>query len=60
MSSPAGPPSAVKSPGEPIWETVATYLRDVKTVKLEKLNTPKLKGVDGNPGLSDYTGQLLS
>jgi sulfur-oxidizing protein SoxB len=49
-----------QSPGEPIWETVATYLRDVKTVKLEKLNTPKLKGVDGNPGLSDYAGELLS
>ena len=48
-----------QSPGEPIWETVATYLRDVKTVKLEKLNTPKLKGVDGNPGLSNYSGELL-
>ncbi|MFP4246603.1 MAG: thiosulfohydrolase SoxB, partial [Halochromatium sp.] len=32
-----------QSPGAPIWETVATYLRDVKTVKLDKLNTPKLK-----------------
>jgi sulfur-oxidizing protein SoxB len=49
-----------QSPGEPIWETVATYLRDVKTVKLDKLNTPKLKGVKGNPGLSDYDGELLS
>ncbi len=49
-----------QSPGEPIWETVATYLRDVKTVKLEKLNTPKLKGVDGNPGLADYDGEVLS
>jgi sulfur-oxidizing protein SoxB len=41
-----------QSPGEPIWETVATYLRDIKTVKIEKLNTPKLKNVDGNPGLA--------
>jgi sulfur-oxidizing protein SoxB len=49
-----------QSPGEPIWETVATYLRDVKTVKLDKLNTPKLKGVDGNPGLADYAGEVLS
>ncbi|MGB5832819.1 MAG: thiosulfohydrolase SoxB [Thiohalocapsa sp.] len=49
-----------QSPGEPIWETVATYLRDIKTVKLEKLNTPKLKGVEGNPGLEGYAGKLLS
>jgi sulfur-oxidizing protein SoxB len=43
-----------QSPGEPIWETVAKYLRDVKTVKIDKLNTPVLKGVEGNPGISDY------
>ncbi len=43
-----------QSPGEPIWETVATYLRDQKTVKIEKLNTPKLVGVEGNPGLANY------
>jgi len=43
-----------QSPGEPIWETVATYLRDIKTVKLERLNTPKLKNVAGNPGIADY------
>jgi len=49
-----------QSPGEPIWETVATYLRDVKTVKIDKLNTPKLKGVKGNPGIADYDGELLS
>ncbi|MEA3640311.1 MAG: thiosulfohydrolase SoxB [Lamprobacter sp.] len=49
-----------QSPGEPIWETVATYLRDVKTVKLEKLNTPKLKNVKGNPGIADYDGEILS
>ncbi len=49
-----------QSPGEPIWETVATYLRDVKTVKIDKLNTPKLKGVKGNPGIADYAGELLS
>ncbi len=39
-----------QSPGEPIWETVAKYLRDVKTVKIDKLNTPVLKSVTGNPG----------
>jgi sulfur-oxidizing protein SoxB len=43
-----------QSPGEPIWDTVATYLRDQKSVKIKKLNTPKLIGVDGNPGLAAY------
>jgi sulfur-oxidizing protein SoxB len=43
-----------QSPGEPIWETVAKYLRDVKTVKIDQLNTPVLKGVEGNPGIADY------
>jgi sulfur-oxidizing protein SoxB len=47
-----------QSPGEPIWETVATYLRDIKTVKIEKLNTPKLKNVSGNPGIADYPFML--
>ena len=41
-----------KSPGRPIWEVVAEYLRDQKTIKIKKLNTPKLVGVEGNPGIS--------
>jgi sulfur-oxidizing protein SoxB len=41
-----------KSPGRPIWEVVADYLRMKKTVKIEKLNTPKLVGVEGNPGIA--------
>jgi len=44
-----------QAPGEPVWETVAEYLRDLKTVKFEKLNTPVLKKVSGNPGIADYT-----
>jgi sulfur-oxidizing protein SoxB len=43
-----------QSPGRPIWEVVADYLRDQKTVSIKKLNTPKLVGVAGNPGISDY------
>ena len=43
-----------KAPGEPIWDVVAKYLRDQKTVKINKLNTPKLIGVKDNPGLADY------
>ncbi|MES9872523.1 MAG: thiosulfohydrolase SoxB [Candidatus Sedimenticola sp. PURPLELP] len=44
-----------KSPGRPIWEVVGDYLRDKKTVKIEKLNTPKLVGVKDNPGIAEYT-----
>jgi sulfur-oxidizing protein SoxB len=43
-----------KSPGRPIWDVVADYLRDIKEAKVEKLNTPKLKNVAGNPGIADY------
>jgi sulfur-oxidizing protein SoxB len=41
-----------QSPGRPIWDVVADYLRDQKQVKVTKLNTPKLVGVDGNPGIA--------
>jgi len=44
-----------QSPGRPIWDVVADYLRDVKEAKVEKLNTPKLKNVAGNPGIADYS-----
>jgi sulfur-oxidizing protein SoxB len=43
-----------KSPGRPIWDVVADYLRDQKTVKIAKLNTPVLKNVEGNPGIAEY------
>ena len=41
-----------QAPGPAVWDQVADYLRRHKTIKIEKLNTPKLKGVDGNPGLA--------
>ncbi len=41
-----------QSPGRPIWEVVADYLRDQKQIKIKKLNTPKLVGVEGNPGMA--------
>ncbi len=43
-----------QSPGEPIWDTVAEYLKSQGTVKIKKLNTPKLLNVAGNPGISSY------
>lgn len=44
-----------QSPGRPIWDVVADYLRDRKQVKIDKLNTPKLVGMAGNPGLEAYS-----
>ncbi len=41
-----------KNAGAPIWDVVATYLRDLKTVKPVKLNLPTLKGVANNPGIA--------
>jgi sulfur-oxidizing protein SoxB len=40
-----------KSPGEPVWDTVAAYLKDKKVVEVKKLNTPELKGLGSNPGM---------
>ena len=41
-----------QSPGAPIWDVVADYLRREDSVRIEKLNTPKLKNVSGNPGMA--------
>lgn len=35
-----------------IWEVVADYLRDKKTISQIELNTPTLKNVEGNVGLA--------
>lgn len=39
--------------GEPIWDVVAAYLRDKKTISPRKLNVPKVLGVKGNPGIEE-------
>ncbi|MBC7501489.1 MAG: thiosulfohydrolase SoxB [Herminiimonas sp.] len=44
-------PVAEGASGEPVWDVVAQWLRTQKTVAPRKLNTPRLIGVDGNPGL---------
>jgi sulfur-oxidizing protein SoxB len=38
--------------GTPVWEAVAAYLRDQKTVRVDRVNDPKLINVEGNPGLA--------
>ncbi len=40
-----------KSPGEPVWETVETYLKNVKHIANLKVDTPDMIGVKGNPGM---------
>jgi len=45
-----------KAPGPPIWDVVATYLRDRGEARVQKLNTPVLKGVGLNPGIDAYPG----
>ena len=42
--------------GPPIWDVVAEYLRDAKVARVDTLNTPMLKGVGANQGLTDYPG----
>jgi S-sulfosulfanyl-L-cysteine sulfohydrolase len=40
--------------GEPIWDVLAKYLRDKKTITPRTLNSPRLIGVQDNPGFSDW------
>ena len=44
-------PVAEGASGEPIWEVLARYLRGRKHVSLDRLNLPRLVGVEGNPGI---------
>ena len=36
--------------GRPVWDVVAEYLRDKKTIGHIELNEPQIKGASGNPG----------
>jgi sulfur-oxidizing protein SoxB len=38
--------------GEPIWDLVERYLKDIKVVASRAPNVPRLVGVAGNPGFS--------
>ncbi len=38
--------------GIPIWDVVADYLRDQKTIRSVELNEPVIKGITDNPGMS--------
>ena len=45
-------PVAEGATGEPIWDVVARYLRDRKSIAPPVLNLPKLAGVEGNRGIA--------
>jgi sulfur-oxidizing protein SoxB len=45
-------PVAEGAKGEPIWDVVAKYLRDQKTITPRRLNLPTIKGASGNPGIA--------
>jgi sulfur-oxidizing protein SoxB len=45
-------PVAEGASGEPIWEVVARWLRDKKTIAPRQLNSPKLQGTEGDPGIA--------
>ena len=38
--------------GEPVWDVVATHLRNKKVIKGVKVNTPTIVGMAGNPGMA--------
>lgn len=48
-----------KAEGPPIWDQVAEYLRAEKVARIKKFNTPKIVGVQGNPGIADYAGEII-
>ena len=43
---------AMKLGGEPIWDVLTRYLKDIKTVKARPLNMPIIKEIKNNPGIS--------
>jgi sulfur-oxidizing protein SoxB len=43
-----------RAPGPPIWDVVATYLKDRGTARIDRLSTPVIKGVESNPGIADW------
>jgi sulfur-oxidizing protein SoxB len=45
-------PVAEGARGEPIWDLVETWLKAQKRVTARQLNTPRILGVAGNPGIA--------
>jgi sulfur-oxidizing protein SoxB len=45
-------PVAEGATGVPVWDVVETWLKDKKKITPRKINTPKLIGMKGNPGIA--------
>lgn len=43
-------PVAEGASGEPVWDVVASWLKSKKTIPALKLNTPRIIGMEANPG----------
>jgi S-sulfosulfanyl-L-cysteine sulfohydrolase len=41
------------APTEPIWNLMEAYLKSEKVIKIDKLNLPTLRNMQGNPGLAN-------
>lgn len=45
--------------GRLMWDVAADYLRKQGTLDLKKVNHPTIKGVKTNPGIENYSGELI-
>ena len=45
-------PVAAGATGEPVWDVVERYLKDIKTIKPRAPNLPRIIGMSGNQGLA--------
>ena len=45
-------PVAEGAQGEPVWDVVARWLKDKKTISARRINTPRLIGMQGNSGIA--------
>ena len=45
--------------GRLMWDVAADYLRKQGTLDLKKINHPTVKGVKTNPGIENYSGELI-
>jgi sulfur-oxidizing protein SoxB len=44
-------PVAANAQGEPIWDVVATWLRNQQRVSLRRVQQPRLIGINNNDGI---------
>ncbi len=42
-----------KAPGPPVWDQVASFIKNQDRIRIDTLNSPKLVGVENNPGIDN-------